>query len=526
MNILPKTPGELLEQVAQAGPFISFGAEADSQFATFRLLVQGEVMPPADFPPPAIFIATNPHTRFTECVRTIDAQHSRGKRPLQQILDNVIKEPANEDLIGGQDNSEGYDYGYVGALRKMKLYGEQKFYNLRTEAEKRVLYHPEWLSPEKNGLVLNHNSELATALFPNGNYLLHTTDIDSVAHVLDCGQLTSTVRLMEHRLATPRKETHGGDFGISCSCNGLQVVPGTLGHLAGFMTSPEEAQKKGTLFVPVDASTYELLFIRDSVNVDRYKELQAQRIIWQKAMKEFMNLDLCLEHYRGAIEKSNLMNTIRKVAKMARAQGDTAEFRAMYQFKDGQTVFDPKILETSISPLAVLVQSSIDGGDAEGVIGRKVNDIYEMTVDELQKLIPVIMMEFVPDEMEALSREIMEVGLRAGANTWLGTEEQVFVCSEKDLESVWKYVFAHSEKPPRAVLVFNGKQIRVPDFTLHKGEGDHQKLECAIRQVIPRTERTFNWHSLFSAPTGELRKGAIKHFVPATVSLRAQNPKF
>jgi hypothetical protein len=532
----PKTETELLHDVmALTPPDISFGIEDDERYAQAQQLFTspdtwlrdntGEIEPEVFDSKKAKFFGLRDRV-----IGSYDP--SRPTKSMRIILDTVMKDPSNAELFTGANMRMIYR-----GISKARTRQDRAIRLVRESNERAATRNPEWLSPQENGLVLNENDALVERLFPSGNFLYHGTDLEATWSILFSGKLLpgKDLRRQEYSIfEAPR--THGGWAGISFNCNEIAALPGTPRHISGFLAAPETLLSSGRLFVPVDAADHELQYTNFGLNIDKYKAEHAQQILWDKVIKEDLTLrpviqairaghtDLALE---DVVKKSNIHNTVQRLKKQPDLLRRFADGEFYYFDQDDNMVrFSTTLLDIQISPMAVLMQAILDTGDAKDITDQGIASITECTTQQLASLFLRVNASFADEQEEAVER-FRAILDDEKVDTKVRVKDLVFVCGHKDLE-YWKYLIAAADEAPRAVLVFEDREVSMPSFVAERGTGDNRKLQESIRSVIPVRGDIIDWQGLLAEPSAESNlsqkkaAGAARHLVASNRTIGAK----
>lgn len=223
----------------------------------------------------------------------------------------------------------------------------------------------------------------------------------------------------------------------------------------------------------------------------------------------------------GAYKNTNCYKTLQYYKK----QFTKPDYQAPFVFKGSRTEIDNGLLESSRSSLAVLLMAAAEGGDLQEYTGiENVSDLFSAN-EELLYNATGMLPTFFDDELEAIMLEIEKTydGVKYSAtNRGFDITSMVFVCSRDDFETSWKYVFATAHTTPKAVVLYEDDQVRVPNFVHEKGLGDHEKLKEAIRKVIPARTTTFDWKRLLPEHSGPtMHKEALRGIVATHLTRNA-----
>lgn len=354
--------------------------------------------------------------------------------------------------------------------------------------------------------------------------MVHTTSVNGANAVLTSGELMSSVDGITSNTISA-KQTNSGLYCVSWSLNEVTAMPGTPYHIAGFLASPELDVENGNhCFVPVDAAVNEIQVLHKDGDVDAYREASAQIILWRKAVNEWHKIAATNGQ---EFETSNAMNTLKSMRKKIQQP----DYELPFKFKGGVTIFNESMLDGQISPLAVLMMALAEGKDLVELGINSSQDLVASTnIDLLSHVASTLPVQF-EDEINEAIEQLKQAASQGSDNVIrYNVESMTFLCGDRDFESIWKHVIASSKHRPEAVLLYpqlGEDAVKVPNFVLEKGLGDHDKLTKAIRRIIPdKPSLTFKWSELL--PEDALQEtggstGAARIFVGAKYTLRAKH---
>lgn len=117
---------------------------------------------------------------------------------------------------------------------------------------------------EKDSALVNKN-------FPSGTFLFHSATTSSLVNILRDGSLYNGAALGgEHA-------TNGGSEAISWSLGGIEAMPATRHHIAGFIAAPElVVTQQQELVVPDRAAPYEVTQVPTAINPTAFYDTYAR----------------------------------------------------------------------------------------------------------------------------------------------------------------------------------------------------------------------------------------------------------
>lgn len=322
--------------------------------------------------------------------------------------------------------------------------------------------------------------------FPSGTYLFHGSTVPSIEKIFQTGELKNGVALLEDDPEISAFDINSGFEGVSWSMNGVDALPGTRGHMAGFLAAPENLLRDDTyMVVPSRPAPYEVLQISKGVDPKEFYSLKNQLETWGDgniSLGERNNVDDNLIHmlmYR----EGDMINGYSRVYDY---DGDlsAAELQKYYKINEnGSVIWDDDLYQKSeVPPALPWLQSLID---------RKIfakNDLEEL--DSVQKAVDYAKSneDFIRS-LIATEREVkkpiferyekMQEGAKA---IRLPMDQMYFVASHHDLED-WLRVMARTGVQPKGILLYDDNQVILENFA-SQHEGNHKELSHEIGQAV------------------------------------------
>lgn len=100
--------------------------------------------------------------------------------------------------------------------------------------------------------------------FPSGAYLYHGSFTDNIIRIIRSGYIKNS-----KSLNSSKKGLNGGYEGISWSLNRIESIPGTRGHMAGFLAAPEDVLGDNKLIIPFRSARYEVQQVSRDFNAQQ-----------------------------------------------------------------------------------------------------------------------------------------------------------------------------------------------------------------------------------------------------------------
>lgn len=368
---------------------------------------------------------------------------------------------------------------FVGEIGKLTF--ENGDEELSIEEEKRV----EKLREKVFDLAGSEPGELASQ-FPSGNFLYHGSSIDKIEKIFQSSGLKNGIALVEDNPETSGFDLNSGYEGISWSMNEIDALPGTRGHIAGFVAAPEDVLADDEqLVVPSRPAPYEVLQMNKKIDAKELYRLKTQYETWGD----------------GGIslgEKNNVHNNLMRMlmyqegdtffgsAKAYQYDGDTSaeEMRKHFTLdEDKKVVWDEDMQQKSeVPPALPWFQALIDRGSLQRAGYEDLKDVESVVEqtkhdeDFVKRLIATVKYETKPVE------EAYEQGLDAASAVRIRPEEMYFVTSHQDLEP-WLKVMARNRVEPKGILLYDDDQVVVENFASDY-EGNHKELGAEIGNAV------------------------------------------
>jgi len=281
-----------------------------------------------------------------------------------------------------------------------------------------------------------------------------------------------------------KRGANSGYEGVSWSVNGIDALPGTRGHIAGFLAAPEsilEGDEK--LAVPARPAPYELLQV-NGVNKDFYDDRVQDELFGAVSLSE-LNSALCnfVAVSMWSDEKNRKMMTEPLLYRALRNEKITTErLQSLYEIKDGVTHLSNELVQQFEIPVGMVwTQRLIDGGAFKGTEydGMSVKEIIEKCKENRD----------LARELSASTKKVREfydkkvnAGLSEAKPVKNQVEDMYFVTNEKDLDA-WMKIIASSGHTPKGILLYDGDKISRSNFA-SRYLGNHDELMREINAAV------------------------------------------
>lgn len=322
--------------------------------------------------------------------------------------------------------------------------------------------------------------------FPSGNYLFHGSKMSNLEKILQTGALKNGVALSEDDAEITGFDVNSGFEGVSWSMNKIDALPGTRGHLAGFLAAPEKVlSAQESLVVPSRPAPYEVLQVGEGIDPKEFYDLKIQAETWGDGgvtLGEHNTVD------------SNLMsmlmwakgNELFGEPKSYQYTGSLAAEDLRENFtinKDGRLLWDEDVFqEDKIPPALPWLQSVIDRGITIGEGNEKFGSVAEIlnrAQHDEDLIMDLVRME--RGEAEPIN-EVYKEQVNRASGVRIGVDEMYFVTSHKDLED-WLKVMARTGANPKGILLYDDDQVVMENFA-SRYEGNHEELSREIGRAM------------------------------------------
>lgn len=350
--------------------------------------------------------------------------------------------------------------------------------------------------------------------FPHGVYLYHGAKVEQIEEIFESGAIMNAGAVYETKLNLKRNElreagkseeeieaelkkvwiTHNsGQEGISWSANGIDALPGTRGHIAGFLAAPEVVLGENKLVIPSRPAPYELLQISDGIDTEKFFEAKKQYEVWgyrNVSLDEMASVDsglvfLILARGDKGKEESYFKSLLSEFAQRGGLSAE--ELRKHYEVAaDGRvkiddTLHQQKYNEQYLPPAAVWMQYMVDAGMFNGTEaeGLDVNGLIEMAAEreDLTKY-----MLYHAREQGKRYADGYEAKLDESGDVVTPVEKMYLVTSHHDLEH-WLEVIKRTGHRPRGILFYDDEKVVRENFA-QKEHGDHAELAKEIGHAV------------------------------------------
>lgn len=349
--------------------------------------------------------------------------------------------------------------------------------------------------------------------FPSGNYLFHGSDVRHLSEIIPSGSLMNALAVSDFKHAEKVKKAeaegknpddipdeivsaNSGAEGISWSMNGIDALPGTPGHLAGFLASPESALAAtgDQLVIPSRPAPYEVLQVSPDVNAEAFFEAKKQVEVWGDRSAHFgdmasVDTNLIFLGMNGDFAESQMRTFLDNGGRPAE------ELRAHYSVDENDKItldeqlHQQKSDENLIPPGAVYLQSLIDRGKLKDLFeAAKVTDSpdsYDVNslIERLKtdaELRTATIREARKESNEYLER--YEKEFDAAKSIEIPLSEMYFVSSHADLPA-WAEMFARSGVEPKGIVLYDDPRVILPNFA-SAYKGNHDELTREIGDAV------------------------------------------
>lgn len=318
------------------------------------------------------------------------------------------------------------------------------------------------------------------------NFLYHGSTVERLEKILQTGGIKNGVALLEDDPNINAFDLNSGFEGVSWSLDAIDALPGTRGHIAGFLAAPEDILASDEqLVIPSRPAPYEVLQVNGEIGAEELYQLKNQYETWGDGSASLGeknsvhgNLMRMLMYQEG--------HRFFGDSKVYQYGGDTLaeEMRKYFKFDEEQNVvWDVDIYQKSeIPPALPWFQSLLDRGSLQraGYEGlEKVEDVIELAKhdkDFLRRLVATVSYTRKPIE------EAYEQAVERARAIRISPEEMYFVTSHQDLES-WLKVMARTGAMPKGILLYDDNQVKIENFA-SKYSGNHEELGAEIGRAI------------------------------------------
>lgn len=326
--------------------------------------------------------------------------------------------------------------------------------------------------------------------FPSGNYLYHGSTINHLEKILQTGGLKNGVALREDDPEISAFDLNSGFEGLSWSMNQIDALPGSRGHLAGFVAAPEDLLGGGTILViPSRPAPFEVLQVGDRINPQEFYAVKNQLETWGgggASLGEKNNVDSNL--MRMLMYKEG--NMILGHSKLCEYDNSLSaeELRKYYTLDEaGNLTWDEDLYQKSeVAPAIPWIQSLIDrdifarNGYAELDSVEKVLDYAKSNRDFVKILLAT------EREIAESIEERYDQMLDNATAVRVPVEKMYFVTSHQDLDD-WLKVIARTGAEPKGILLYDDDQVVLENFA-GQYDGNHQELSREIGRVVDVNE--------------------------------------
>lgn len=398
-------------------------------------------------------------------------------------IDKIYRVAEHAGVKKGLDSSLEYKYQHLSHER----IGDKTFAD-NAELTDEELERVEALREKVLDMTEMEPGALAEA-FPSGNYLYHGSTVPKLEKIFQTGGLKNGVALVEDDPEVSAFNMNSGFEGLSWSMNGIDALPGSRGHLAGFLAAPENLLDDTRLVVPSRPAPYEVLQVGNKINPKELYATKNQLETWGDggiSLGEQNNVDSNL--MRMLMHKEGDMFVGDSLVYDYTGDLSDTELRKYYTLdEDGNLTWDEDIYQKSeVPPALPWMQSLID----RGVFAR--NGLEEL--DTVQKVVEhakadrdfVKRLLVTARETAKPLRESYEKMLDDARAVRVGVDKMYFVTSHQDLDD-WLKVMARTGVEPKGILLYDDSQVVLENFA-SKFEGNHKELSQEINRAVGANE--------------------------------------
>jgi hypothetical protein len=347
-------------------------------------------------------------------------------------------------------------------------------------------------------------SERVRKDFPSGNFLFHGTHVDGVIEIISSGEISNFKKL--HTVETRKAEVEGrkaqtpkrnsGYEGISWSFNQVDALPGTRYHLAGFLTSPEQATAKGDqLSIPSRPAPFELIQLGGELDSNLYFELKTQQevigpvIYDSNIISNLIYFDMGLSSQK----ESAIGNFLKREMEISELE---SILRSKFSLNEDRTMeFSPDLIQQRgdvIPPALVWIQGLIDSGRIKSVPGLEdCKNVYEVLSKFNSETYKSLLRESkkdsnsIQDKINSYEDSISEIAIPV--------TEMYLVIPESDLENYLRLLAIKGIKP-KGIIVYDSSRVMIENFA-SKSRGDADEFSQILRNVVPERDGVIDYES-------------------------------
>jgi len=321
--------------------------------------------------------------------------------------------------------------------------------------------------------------------FPSGNYLYHGSTVPRLEKIFQTGSLKNGVALAEDDPEVSALNMNSGFEGVSWSMNQIDALPGSTGHVAGFLSAPENLLDDTCLVVPSRPAPYEVLQVSKGINPQELYALKNQLETWGDggvSLGEKNNVDSNLMRMLMCKEGSDFLGQSLVYDYTGDLSAD--ELRKYYTIdNNGKMTWDSDIYQKSeVPPALPWMQMLID---------RKVfaNNGYA-ALDSVEKVVDYAKnnQDFIRILLATERETVKSLNERYGkmlddaeaVRIWV--DQMYFVTSHADLDD-WLKVMARTGANPKGILLYDDDQVVLENFA-SQYEGNHKELSRIIGRTV------------------------------------------
>lgn len=111
--------------------------------------------------------------------------------------------------------------------------------------------------------------------------MYHGSTVERLEKILQTGGIKNGVALLEDDPNINAFDLNSGFEGVSWSLDAIDALPGTRGHIAGFLAAPEDILASDEqLVIPSRPAPYEVLQVKGEIGAEELYQLKNQYETW------------------------------------------------------------------------------------------------------------------------------------------------------------------------------------------------------------------------------------------------------
>lgn len=350
--------------------------------------------------------------------------------------------------------------------------------------------------------------------FPSGNFLYHGAKNERLEAVIKSGYLGNAMAFNDGKVGA-----NSGYEGISWSMDGIDALPGTDGHLAGFLAAPEDVVSSGEkLVVPSRPAPYELLQIGGNMETKKFYEHRIQNEMFcsygifeqNSVIDNFVKVKVWLENEMSETPNTFISKSMSPMLfEFADDERCNAEYlRGLYSFneeEDATELSKELFQQWDIPTGAVWMQRIVDGGAMKDTKydGMEVSELISEIKNGDMDLCKLIIGTTISVRKHYDS--VVDQDLERAAKIMIPIEKMYFVTNRSDLDG-WIAKFAESGHEPKGFILYDGDKVTRSNFASAE-KGDHAELTSEIIHAVGGSDF---WQGTMGINVDEIARGGSR----------------